>query len=97
VAPDVLVDTDRGDRVEAVFIADQEPVPFGQDRSVGGVPRHAQAFGDPSDSQVLKDQAFQRPAQATAGDLRPRLRSRRGVLAPHMRAPGALVPADRDQ
>jgi len=38
VAPDVLVDPDRGDAVEPARVVDQDPLALGQDRVVGGVP-----------------------------------------------------------
>jgi hypothetical protein len=96
VAPHVLVHADRGDAVEAVLVIDEDPLAFGHDRVVGGVPRDPEAFGDPGDSQVLDHDRLERPAQPASRQLRPRLGSRRGVLAPHVPAAGAPVAADRD-
>ena len=38
VPPDVLIDADHLDAVEAVRVVDQHPLPFGQHGRVGGVP-----------------------------------------------------------
>ena len=97
VAPNMLIDADDVHPVEPVRILDQDPLSLGQDRRVGGVPRHPQAFGDPGDGQVLTHDAFQRPPQAPARQLGPRLRGLGGVLAPHRPAAGAAVTTDRDQ
>ena len=97
VPPDMLVNPEDLHAVEAGRVIDQDPAPFGQDRGVGGVPRDPEPLGDAGDRQVLAHDALQRPAQAPAGDLRPRLRSLRGVLAPHVPAPGAPVPANPDE
>jgi len=40
VPPDVLIDPDHGDAVEPGGIVDQDPGALGEDRVVGGVPRH---------------------------------------------------------
>ncbi len=96
VPPDVLVDADDSDAVEAVRVVDQHPLPFGEDGVVGGVPRHPEPVGDPGDGEVLHHQALQCPPQPAAGQLRPRLRGPAGVLAPHMPALAAAVAADGD-
>ena len=83
--------------VEPGRVVDQHPLALGQDRVVGGVPRHPEAFGDPGDGQVLDHERLQRPPQPTARQLRPRLGRAAGVLAPHVPAAGAPVAADRDQ
>ena len=75
---------------------DQHPLALGQDRVVGGVPRHPETLGDPGHGQVLTHDALQRPPQPAPGQLRPRLGGLGGVLAPHVPAPGAPVAADRD-
>src|SRR5690606_28353498 len=72
-------------------------LPFGQDRVVGRVPRHAEPFGDAGHGQGLDHDADQAPAQPGAGDLGPWLGRGGGVLTPHVRALGAPVPADGDQ
>ncbi len=69
---------------------------LGQDRVVGGVPRHPESLSDTGDGQVLTHDAFQCPPQATARQLRARLSRPAGVLAPHMTAAGAAIAADRD-
>ena len=97
MTPDVLVDSDRGDRVEAAIIGDQESVPFGQDGGVGGVPGHCEALRDPGDREVLQDQALQLPAQAPAADLREWFASGRGVLAPDTTAARVLVAENRER
>jgi len=96
VAPDVLIDPDHSDPVEPGGILDQDPRALGEDRVVGGVPRHPEALGDAGDSEVLTHEALQRPPQPTAGDLRPRLRRPGGVLTPDVPAPGTPVAADRE-
>jgi len=93
----MLINADRGDAVEPGGVVDQDSPTFGQDRAVGGVPRHPQALGDPGHAQVLAHDALQRPAQAAARQLGPRLGRARGVLAPHMTTPRAPVATDRDQ
>jgi 3-deoxy-D-manno-octulosonic-acid transferase len=37
---------------EAGWVGDQDPPALGQDRVVGGVPRHPERLGDPGDRQV---------------------------------------------
>jgi len=49
VAHDVLVDPDHGDAVEPADLVDKDTLALGQDRVVGGVPRHFEAFGDAGD------------------------------------------------
>ena len=97
VAPDVLVDPDGSDPVEAVWIVDQDALALSQDRVVRGVPRHGEAFGDPGHGQVLDHDRFQRPPQPPPRQLSPRLGRPRRVLAPHVPAVGAPVAPDRDQ
>jgi ABC-2 type transport system ATP-binding protein len=58
VAPAVLVDADHAHAVEPVWVLDQHTPALGQHRVVRGVPRHAEALGDPSDGQVLTHDAF---------------------------------------
>jgi hypothetical protein len=58
VAPAVLVDADHAHTVEPVWVLDQHTPALGQHRVVRGVPRHAEALGDPSDGQVLTHDAF---------------------------------------
>ena len=61
------------DAVEPVRVVDQDALALGQDGVVGGVPRDPEPFGDPGDGQVLDHDAFQRPPQPAARQLRPRL------------------------
>ena len=96
MAPHVLIDPDHRDGVEPGRVVDQDPVPLGQDRGVGGVPGDRQGFSDPRDGQVRHHQGLQRPGQRPPGQLRPRLGRGAGVLAPHMPTPGAPVAAHRD-
>ena len=53
VRPDVLVDADHRDAVEAGGIVDQQPLVFGQDGVVRGVPCDPEAFSDPGHREVL--------------------------------------------
>ena len=64
--PDVLIHANDLDGVEPGRVVDEHALSFGQDRRVGGVPRHSQALGDPGDAQVLDHDVFQCPPQATA-------------------------------
>ena len=66
VPPHVLIDADHLHAVEPGRVVDQDPPAFGQDRVVGGVPRHAQALGDPGHAQVLTHDPLQRPPQPPA-------------------------------
>ena len=96
VPPDVLIDAENLDAVEPVRIVDQDPLALGQDGVVGGVPGDPESFSDTGDGQVLAHDAFERPPQTTPRELRPRLSSQAGVLAPHMPAAGAPIATDRD-
>src|SRR5258708_3773645 len=58
VAPAVLVDADHAHAVEPVRVLDQHTPALGQHSVVRGVPRHAEALGDPSDGQGLTHDAF---------------------------------------
>jgi hypothetical protein len=97
VPPHMLIDADDLHPVEPAGVGDQHPPALGQDRVVGGVPRHRQPLGNPGHGQMLHDDAFQRPPQATARQPGPRLSGPAGVLPPHMPAPGAPVAPDRHQ
>ncbi len=90
----MLVHAEDLDVVEPVGILQEKPVSLGQDRAVGGVPRHRESLSDPSDREVLDHQGLQRPAQRPTGELRPRLGGLAGVLAPHVPAVSAPVAAD---
>ena len=65
VPPHVLIDADDLDALEAVRVRDQGPSALGEDRVVGGVPRHTEAGRDPRHRQVPHDQPFESPPQAT--------------------------------
>ena len=62
----MLVHADGLHAVEPGRVVDQDPLAFGQDRRVGGVPRHPEPFGDAGDGEVLHDQVLQRPSQPAA-------------------------------
>ena len=97
VSPHVLVDPDDLHAVEPAGVVDQDALAFGQDGVVGGVPGDPETLGDAGDGQVLAHEALQRPPQASARQLGPRLGRPTGVLAPHVPAATAPVTADRDQ
>jgi len=92
-----LVDPDHPDAVEPTWVIDQDALALGQDRVVGGVPRHPETFGDAGHGQVLTHDPFQCPAQAATRQLRPRLGRLAGVLAPHVPTARAPVATDCDQ
>jgi hypothetical protein len=52
--------------IDPVWVLDQHTPALGQHRVVRGVPRHAEALGDPSDGQVLTHDAFSRPSASEA-------------------------------
>jgi hypothetical protein len=86
-----------GGVTRASRVLDQDPPALRQHGVVGGVPGHAQPLGDAGHGQVLTDDPDQGPGQSSAGDPRPRLGGGGGgVLAPHVSALRAPVPADRD-
>ena len=89
----MFVDADGAHPVEPGGVREEGPLTFGQDRVVGGVPRHRQPLGDPRDRQMLKHQRLQRPPDRRPGELRLRLGRRAGVLPPHPPAAAAPVPA----
>ena len=91
----MFVHPDNSDAVEPGRVSDQDPFPLGQDGVVGGVPRDPERLGDPSDGQVLDDQAGQGPRQPGPGDLRASVGGLARVLAPHVTAAAAPVAADR--
>ena len=97
MAPHVLIDPDDLDPVQAGRVLDEQTPALSQDRVVGGVPRHAQSFGNSGHRQVADDDPDQTPPQTATGEPRPRLGRLGGVLAPHVSAPGAPVAANRDQ
>ena len=78
-------------------VVDQQPLAFGQDRVVGGVPGDGQGLGDSGDGQVLDNQRGERPPQRRPGQPGPRLRSLGRVLPPYAPAASAPVPADGDR
>ena len=94
VAPHVLTDPEHRDAVEAGRIGDEHASAFGEHRGVRAAPPHSEALGDPGDGEVLPDDPGERPRKPSAGDLRPRLRSRSLVLAPHPTTRPAAVAAD---
>jgi hypothetical protein len=62
----VLVDPDHPYAAEPAGVVDEDTLAFGQDRVVGGVPRHGQTLGVAGDGEVLAHDAFQRPPQPAA-------------------------------
>jgi hypothetical protein len=90
VTPRVFIDADHRRAVEPGGGVDQDSLPFGQDRVVGGIPRDAESFGDAGDGQVLAHDAFQRPprggtprnAKASPGTGQPTAMSGRGGTMP---------------
>ncbi len=89
----MLIDPDDLDAVEPGLVVDEDSLTFGQDGGVGSVPRDRESFGDPGDGQVLDHDAFQRPPQPAARELRPRLGGTAGVVTPHVPAARAPVAA----
>lgn len=84
------------DAVESSGVVDQDPLAFGQDGVVGGVPSDPEPFGDASDGQVLDHDRLQSPPQPAARELGPRLGCSAGVLAPHVPALGTAVATHLD-
>lgn len=93
----MLVKTNDFDPIEAVWVINEHTSSFGNDDLVRGVPGDAETFSDTGHGEMLAHNSFQRPAQPTAGELRPRLDHFRGFLAPHVPVPGAIVAADTHQ
>ena len=92
----MLIDPDDLHAVEPPVVIDQDPLALGQDCAVGGVPCDSEPFGDAGDSEVLNDDAFQRPPQPATRQLRTRLGRKRGVLTPHVTTLGTAVATHRD-
>lgn len=80
-----------------MWIVVQDPLALGRHRTIRGVTGYGETLGDAGDREVADHQAFQRPPQAPAGELRTRLSRLTGVMAPHVTAAGAPVAPDRDQ
>ncbi len=59
----MLVHAQDTDAVQTGRVIDQDTSTFGQDRVVGGVPRHAEPFGDARHGQVLGHDADKAPPQ----------------------------------
>ena len=97
VAPDVLVNANDGDAVKAVRAVDEDTLAVGEDRAVGGAPRHRQGLGEAGDGEVLADQPDQRPPERCPRQLGRRFGGPAGVLSPDVAAADALLAADRDQ
>lgn len=72
-------------------------MPLGQDRVVGGVPRHREGFGHPGHGQMLNNEPDQGPAHRRPREPRPRVRGARRVLAPHPTTRPAPVSAHPHQ
>lgn len=66
VAPDVFVNANDTDAVEAVLVLDQDPPAFVEDRVVRGVPGHVEPLGDPGHREVLDHERLQCPPQRAA-------------------------------
>lgn len=97
VAPEVLVNTDHADGVEAGWVIDQQLLALGQDGVVGGVPGNPEPGGDPCDREVIDDQGFQCPPHPAAGEFRPLGRGGGGVLSPAVAAVTTPVAPDPHQ
>lgn len=87
----MLIHPDDAHPVEPGRIGDQDPVAFGQDRGVRGVPGHAESFSDSGHGEVLDHDPFQRPPQPPPRQPRSRLSRRTGVLPPYPAAARAFV------
>jgi hypothetical protein len=96
VPPDVLIDAENLDAVEPVRSSIRTRLPSARTASLAVFPGDPESFSDTSDGQVLAHDAFEHPPQTTPRELRPRLGSQAGVLAPHMPAAGAPMATDRD-
>lgn len=81
----MLIDPDDLDSVQAGWVLDEQTPALSREGVVGGVPRHAQSFGNSGHRQVADDDPDQTPPQAGAGDLGPRRRRSGGILTPHVR------------
>ena len=91
VSPHVLVDADDRHTVETIRIVDQQPVSFGQDRGVRGMPGHRELLRDHGHGVVINNECTQCPIESGSRDLGPGWCRSRGVLAPHVAAFDALV------
>ena len=96
VAPHVLVDTDHRHVVESIRIVDQQPLSFGQDRGVRGMPGHRELVSDDCDGVVIDDEGTQCPIESGSRDLCSGWCRGRSVLAPHVAAFDALVATQAD-
>lgn len=66
VAPHVLIDTDHANTIEPGWVINQHTSALSQNCVVSGVSGHPEAFGDPGHRQVLHDDGFKCPSQASA-------------------------------
>ena len=91
VSPHVLIDADHRHTVESIRIVDQQPVSFGQDRGIRGMPGHRDLVSDHGHGVVINNECTQCPIESGSRDLGPGWCRSRGVLAPHVAAFDALV------
>ena len=91
VSPHVLVDADHRHTIESIRIVDQQPVSFGQNRGIRGMPGHRELHRDHGHGVVINNECTQCPIESGSRDLGPGWCRSRGVLAPHVAAFDALV------
>lgn len=92
----MLIDTNDRHTVETIRIIDQQPVSFGQNRGVRGMPGHSEFRSNHGHGVVINDERTQCPIESGPGDLCPGWCRSRGVLAPHVAAFDALVAMQAD-
>src|SRR5699024_1326394 len=94
VPPYMLVDTNDADPVETGRVVDQQPLTFGEDGGVRGVPGHGEFRSDDGHGVVIDHEGTQRPVEAGSRDLRSWWRRSCGVLTPDAATLDALVTAE---
>src|SRR5699024_10790752 len=92
--PYMLVDTNDADPVETGRVVDQQPLTFGEDGGVRGVPGHGEFACDHGHGVVIDHESTQRPVEAGSRDLRSWWRRSSGVLTPDAATLDALVTAE---
>jgi hypothetical protein len=97
VPPYMLIDADDAHVVEPGRIVDEDPLPFGKDRVVSGVPGNGELSRDDGDRSVIDNECFQSPGEPGSGDLRPGWGCLIGVMAPHAPTDFAFVASKSDE